>query len=223
MAHWTTFILLVPLIAAQTPRDCPSRASIFQDVCAQHDFQSLTAFRRDTRLHHNASLGLLIVSQTGSSPYAFVCCSQFVETLSLPSPFSNRHPGLRGASRPVKISTAETLRGVWGWCISVRPLRLVFPLGVRISFILAAPATWQHLICTWRTISVCHQWECILFAVSFIIIIILSQNDECIFGPGCLGLTNLNWLFRDAYLTCISETENCRDVSNARILSSSKS
>ena len=53
--------------------------------------------------------------------------------------------------------------------------------------------------------------------------IILSQNDKCNFGPGCLGLTNLNWLFRDAYLTCISETESCRDVRNTRILTSSKS
>jgi hypothetical protein len=51
----------------------------------------------------------------------------------------------------------------------------------------------------------------------------LPPNDKCNFGPGCLGLTNLNWLFRDAYLTCISETESCRDVRNTRILTSSKS
>ena len=41
-----------------------------------------------------------------------------------------------------------------------------------------------------------------------------SQRFGCLLGggAGCLALNNLNWLFRDAYLTCISETENCRDV-----------
>jgi hypothetical protein len=34
---------------------------------------------------------------------------------------------------------------------------------------------------------------------------------------GCLGLTNINWYFKDAYLTCISENDTCRDVSFSAI------
>ncbi|CAI8030934.1 hypothetical protein GBAR_LOCUS17558, partial [Geodia barretti] len=47
----------------------------------------------------------------------------------------------------------------------------------------------------------------------------LPTATECGFSePACLGLRNINWVFKDAYLTCIVETDNCRDVSFVRLI-----
>ena len=44
------------------------------------------------------------------------------------------------------------------------------------------------------------------------------QREKCGQSGGCLGLANLNWFFIGAYLTCIAETDTCRDVNFVRIL-----
>ena len=58
------------------------------------------------------------------------------------------------------------------------------------------------------------------YVYSYVCLLSLTQSEECnrmYSESGCLALTNLNWIFRDAYLTCISANESCSDVTFVRL------
>ena len=54
--------------------------------------------------------------------------------------------------------------------------------------------------------------------------ILYLQSEECSswnWGV-CLTLTNLDWFFKDAYITCISANDSCSDVTFTQLLTSSE-
>lgn len=54
--------------------------------------------------------------------------------------------------------------------------------------------------------------------MSLILSVCCVQDCQHFGVVGCLGLTNLDWFFQEAYMTCIVTTDTCSDKSFTQLL-----